>query len=92
MKKQNTAKLMLSLSMIIFGTLGLFTRNIPVGSGELALYRAILASALIAGYFGVTRQKIMLMVNKEAQQKQDKDSSPAAIPKQGEIENQIERI
>ena len=58
MKKQNTAKLMLSLSMIIFGTLGLFTRNIPVGSGELALYRAILASALIAGYFGVTRQKI----------------------------------
>jgi len=34
----------------------------------------------------------MLMVNKEAQQKQDKDSSPAAIPKQGEIENQIERI
>ena len=58
MKKQNTAKLMLSLSMIIFGTLGLFTRNIPVGSGELALYRAILASVLIAGYFGVTRQKI----------------------------------
>lgn len=58
MKKQNTAKFMLSLSMIIFGTLGLFTRNIPVGSGELALYRAILASVLIAGYFGVTRQTI----------------------------------
>lgn len=36
--------------------------------------------------------KAMLMVNKEAQQKQDKDSSLAAIPKQGEIENQIERI
>ncbi len=58
MKKQSTAKFMLSLSMIIFGTLGLFTRNISVGSGELALYRAILASALIAGYFGVKRQRI----------------------------------
>ena len=58
MKKQNQAKLMLSLSMIIFGTLGLFTRNIAVTSGELALYRAVLASFLLMGYFLVTKQKI----------------------------------
>lgn len=58
MKKQKQAKIMLSLSMIIFGTLGLFTRNIAVGSGELALYRAILASLLITGYFCITRQRI----------------------------------
>lgn len=49
---------MLSLSMIIFGTLGLFTRNIAVTSGELALYRAILASLLIVGYLLVTGQRI----------------------------------
>lgn len=51
-------KAMLVVSMAIFGTLGLFTRNIPVSSGELALYRAILASALILVYLAVIRQKI----------------------------------
>lgn len=58
MKKQSKAKLMLSLSMIIFGTIGLFTRNIEVASGELALYRAVLASFLLIGYFLITKQKI----------------------------------
>lgn len=58
MSKQKSAKVMLSVSMIIFGTLGLFTRNIGVTSGELALYRAILAALLLAGYFLVTKQKI----------------------------------
>ena len=58
MNKQKTAKMMLSVSMIIFGTLGIFTRNIGVTSGELALYRAILATLLLAGYFLVTKQKI----------------------------------
>ena len=50
----------LAASMAIFGTLGLFVRNIPVSSGELALYRAILAAALIAVYLAVTKQKLPL--------------------------------
>lgn len=58
MKEQRRAKLLLSFSMIIFGTLGVFTRNIAVTSGELALYRAILAALLILGYFLVTGQRI----------------------------------
>lgn len=58
MKKGLNAKAMLSVSMAIFGTLGLFTRNISVSSGELALYRAVLASALIIVYLAVTGQKI----------------------------------
>lgn len=49
---------MLSLSMAIFGTIALFVRNISVSSGELALYRAVLASILIGGFLLVTRQKI----------------------------------
>lgn len=49
---------MLITSMAIFGTLGLFVRNIPVSSGELALYRAVLAALLLAAYFVVTKQKI----------------------------------
>ena len=51
-------RLMLIASMIIFGTLGPFVRNISVSSGELALYRAILATLLIAVFLLITGQKI----------------------------------
>ena len=49
---------MLIVSMSVFGTLGIFVRNIPVSSGELALYRAVLAAMLIAVFLLVTKQKI----------------------------------
>lgn len=49
---------MLIFSMAVFGTLGVFTRNIQVSSGELALYRAILAAGLILVYLLVTRQPV----------------------------------
>ena len=51
---------MLSASMAIFGTLSVFVRNIPLPSGELALYRAVLAALLIGGYLLLTRQKLDL--------------------------------
>ncbi len=44
--------------MTIFGTLGLFVRNIPLPSGEIALYRAVLAATLIGLFLLVTKQKI----------------------------------
>ena len=49
---------MMIVSMAIFGTIGLFVRNISVSSGELALYRAVLAVILLTGYLVVTKQKI----------------------------------
>ncbi len=58
MKKIMNPRFMLIASMTIFGTLGLFVRNIPVSSGELALYRAVLAAVLIAVFLLVTKQKI----------------------------------
>lgn len=58
MSKNKSAKLMLSISMIIFGTIGAFTRAIDVSSGELALYRAVMAVILLVGFFALTRQKI----------------------------------
>lgn len=58
MNKQKTARLMLIVSMTIFGTLGLFVRHIAVSSGELALYRAIMAAIMIGIYLLLTRQKI----------------------------------
>ena len=53
-----SSRAMLIASMTIFGTLGPFVRSISVSSGELALYRAILAGLLIAVYLLVTRQGI----------------------------------
>ena len=44
--------------MAIFGTLAPFVRNISVSSGELALYRAVLASVLIGMFLLITKQKI----------------------------------
>lgn len=58
MKKLINPRLMLILSMAIFGTLAPFVRNINVSSGELALYRAILAAVLIGLFLLITRQKI----------------------------------
>ena len=52
------AKVMLIVSMTIFGTIGLFTRNIAVSSGELALYRAIMAAVIIGGYLLFAGQRI----------------------------------
>ena len=49
---------MLIASMAIFGTLGPFVRNISVSSGELALYRAVMAAGLIGVFLLVTKQKI----------------------------------
>ena len=58
MKKLANPRLMLVTSMAIFGTLGPFVRNISVSSGELALYRAVLAALLIAAFLTITGQKI----------------------------------
>ena len=46
MKTSGRARVMLSASMAIFGTLAPFVRNISVSSGELALYRAVMAAVL----------------------------------------------
>ena len=56
---------MMITSMAIFGTLGIFTRNITVTSGELALYRAVLAISLIAVYLVCTKQNINLKASKK---------------------------
>ena len=46
--------------MFIFGTLAPFVRNISVSSGELALYRAILATVLVGIFLLITRQKLSI--------------------------------
>ena len=58
MKYITNPRFMLIASMTIFGTIGLFVRNISVSSEELALYRAVLATLLIAVFLLITKQKI----------------------------------
>lgn len=58
MKKIMNARLMLIVSMVIFGTIGFFVRNISVTSGELALYRALMAIVLVGLFLLITKQKI----------------------------------
>lgn len=58
MEHSRQARLQLITSMAVFGTLAPFVRNISVSSGELALYRAILAALLIGAFFLLTGQSL----------------------------------
>ena len=58
MQKQNRARILNISSMAVFGTIGLMVRNISVTSGELALYRALMAIVLIGLFLIITKQKI----------------------------------
>ena len=58
MKTDNFNKLMFTVSMVIFGTIGLFVKNIPLPTGEIALYRALFAVLLVGGYLFFTKKRI----------------------------------
>ena len=54
------ARARIAFAMAFFGTVGLFVRKISLSSGEVALYRAVLAVLLLSGYFLLTGQRIDL--------------------------------
>lgn len=53
-----SAKFKIILSMAVFGTLGIFIKNIPLSSGEIALSRAVIAAISISLYKFVKKEKI----------------------------------
>lgn len=53
------SKLKIIFSMIVFGTIGVFVKNIPLSSGEIALFRAIIASVSIIVYQLVSGKRIV---------------------------------
>ena len=65
MNEVKKARFMLILSMAIFGTIGLFVKNINLSSGQLALCRAVMAAVLILLYLLVTGQRIDLRAIKK---------------------------
>lgn len=58
MKNLLSPRLRVVASMAIFGTIGLFVRNIALPSAEIALYRAVLAVIVLSAVFLLTGQKI----------------------------------
>ena len=59
MKRSLGYKIMFMSAMAVFGTIGLFVKSVNVSSGELALYRALMAMVLIGGFMLCTRQRIV---------------------------------
>lgn len=66
MKTQKKSELLLIISMFVFGTIGLFIKNIPLSSGEIALYRAILAIIFIGIYLIITKSRISFSLIKKS--------------------------
>lgn len=57
---KNKNNILFISTMLIFGTIGIIVDGIPLSSGEIALYRAILAILVIGFYFLMTGQKLSL--------------------------------
>lgn len=51
-------KLKIIISMAVFGTLGIFVKNIPLSSGEIALFRAIIAAVSIIIFRFLSKNRI----------------------------------
>ena len=58
MKKILDSRILLIVSMTIFGTIGLFRRSIDISSGELAFYRAVMAMVFIGLFLLVTKNPV----------------------------------
>lgn len=54
------AKLKIIFSMAVFGTLAIFVKNIPLSTGEIALFRALIALTAIVVYKLLARKKFLL--------------------------------
>ena len=58
-------KLKMVCAMMVFGTLGVFVKNIPLSSGEIALFRAVIATLAILGYQFISGKKVKLPSRKK---------------------------
>ena len=58
MRSSLKPRLMIALSMTVFGTIAIFVRNIPLTSAQLSLSRAVIAAVLIGLYLLVGGKRI----------------------------------
>ncbi|HBL40737.1 MAG TPA: EamA family transporter [Ruminococcaceae bacterium] len=57
-EKQSTAHLEMIIAMLIFGTVGIFRRCIPLSSALLACSRGVLGAGFLAGFVKLKKQKL----------------------------------
>lgn len=53
------------ISMVVFGTIGIFVKNIPLSSGEIALFRAVIAAAAICLFQLIRGKRITIPKEKK---------------------------
>ena len=58
MKQENNAKVSLILAMVIFGTIGIFRKYIPLPSGIVACSRGILGVAFLLAFIKIKKIKM----------------------------------
>ena len=66
MNRASFNRLQFALSMAVFGTISLFVRRIPLPSGELAFFRALLACVLVGAYLLVTKNNPVKGLNRRS--------------------------
>lgn len=54
------AKVIYIVAMLIFGSIGLFTRNIDLSSGQIALFRGIVGSIFLLAVCPILKQKLSM--------------------------------
>ena len=59
MQRWKNPRLMMILSAVVFGTIGVFKRHIPLSASQVALYRAVMAVMVLGGYLLLSGQKII---------------------------------
>lgn len=52
------AKLKIIFAMTVFGTIGIFVKNIPLSTGEIALFRGIIATVVILLYKAINGKRL----------------------------------
>ena len=65
MTGKNRARMQMAFSAAMFGTIPLFVRNISLASGEVALYRAVIAAFLIGVCLLFTRGRVPIATIKK---------------------------
>ena len=62
--KRTNAQVQMISSMIIFGTISIFVKSISLSSGEIALFRALIATAAIICFLLASKKRIQIKVTK----------------------------
>lgn len=65
MEKEVKAKIKIICAMLIFGSIGIFVKSIPLSSAEIALIRGTIGAVFLFGTMAVMKDKVSVKLLKE---------------------------